>query len=196
MQGVLFLVSIVSIVGIVAACLALGVSRASFYRAQKPKAPAVPRPRPPRAFGDDERAEVLAMPERFGSVADARTQMAAFLGWTRRTTTPESCSSRQPMSTTVAQPGRGLARSRLALSGPVRSESRQSPQSETISSVLGSAPGSGSSAVCRRSLGSAYRRASSRRGPAESVAARKLHRPSTAARIPRPIHRYLFDLRA
>jgi putative transposase len=58
MQGVLFLVPIV---GIVAACLALGMSRASFYRAQKPKAPPVPRPRPPRALGDDERAEVLAM---------------------------------------------------------------------------------------------------------------------------------------
>ena len=42
MQGVLFLIPIV---GIVAACLALGVPRASFYRAQKPKAPPTPRPR-------------------------------------------------------------------------------------------------------------------------------------------------------
>jgi putative transposase len=57
MQGVWFLVPIV---GIVAACLALGVNRASFYRARKPKAPPAPRPRPPRALGDDERAEVLA----------------------------------------------------------------------------------------------------------------------------------------
>lgn len=57
MQGVLFLVPIV---GIVAACLALGVNRASFYRAQKPKAPPSPRPSPPRALDDDERAEVLA----------------------------------------------------------------------------------------------------------------------------------------
>jgi putative transposase len=58
MQGVLFLVPIV---GVVAACLALGVSRASFYRAQKSKAPSAPRPRPPRALGDDERANVLAL---------------------------------------------------------------------------------------------------------------------------------------
>lgn len=58
MQGVLFLVPIV---GIVAACLALGVSRASFYRAQTPKAPPLPRPRSPRALDDDERAEVLAV---------------------------------------------------------------------------------------------------------------------------------------
>jgi putative transposase len=57
MQGVLFLIPIV---GIVAACLALGVPRASFYRAQKPKAPPTPRPRPPRALSDDERAAVLA----------------------------------------------------------------------------------------------------------------------------------------
>lgn len=58
MQGVLFLVPIV---GIVAACLALGVSRASFYRAQTPKVSPVPRPRSPRALDDDERAEVLAV---------------------------------------------------------------------------------------------------------------------------------------
>ena len=59
MQGVLFLVPIV---GIVAACLALGVNRASFYQAQNPKPPLMPRPRSPRALGDDERAEVLRRP--------------------------------------------------------------------------------------------------------------------------------------
>ena len=57
MQGVLFLIPIV---GVVTACLALGVNRASFYRAQKPKAPPAPRPRPLRALDDDERAHVLA----------------------------------------------------------------------------------------------------------------------------------------
>jgi putative transposase len=58
MQGVLFLIPIV---GIVAACLALGVNRSSYYRAQKPKPPPQPRPRPARALGEDERAHVLAV---------------------------------------------------------------------------------------------------------------------------------------
>ena len=57
MQGVAFLVPLV---GIVAACLTLGVSRASYYRAQKPKREPKPRPRPARALTDEERARVLA----------------------------------------------------------------------------------------------------------------------------------------
>jgi putative transposase len=52
---------LIPIVGIVAACVALCVSRASYYRAQKPKAQPKPRPKPPRALGDDERARVLAL---------------------------------------------------------------------------------------------------------------------------------------
>ena len=57
MQGVLFLVPIV---GVVAACMALSMSRSRYYRAQQPKAAPTPRPRPPRALSDDERAKVLA----------------------------------------------------------------------------------------------------------------------------------------
>ena len=58
MQGLVFLIPLV---GIVAACVALGVNRASYYRAQKPKPPMKPRPRPARALGEDERAHVLAV---------------------------------------------------------------------------------------------------------------------------------------
>lgn len=57
MQGVLFLVPLV---GVVAACAALCMSRSRYYRAQKPKPQPTPRPRPPRALSDDERANVLA----------------------------------------------------------------------------------------------------------------------------------------
>jgi putative transposase len=57
MQGVLFLVPLV---GVVAACAALCMSRSRYYRAQKPKAEPMPRPRPRRALSDDERAKVLA----------------------------------------------------------------------------------------------------------------------------------------
>lgn len=57
MQGVLFLVPLV---GVVAACAALCMSRSRYYRAQKPKAEPTPRPRPARALSDDERAKVLA----------------------------------------------------------------------------------------------------------------------------------------
>jgi putative transposase len=57
MQGVLFLVPLV---GAVAACAALCMSRSRYYRAQKPKAEPTPRPRPRRALSDDERAKVLA----------------------------------------------------------------------------------------------------------------------------------------
>jgi putative transposase len=57
MQGVLFLVPLV---GVVAACAALCMSRSRYYRAQKPKAAPTPRPSPPRTLSDDERANVLA----------------------------------------------------------------------------------------------------------------------------------------
>jgi putative transposase len=57
MQGVLFLVPLV---GVVAACAALCMSRSRYYRARKPKPDASPRPRPVRALSDEERAKVLA----------------------------------------------------------------------------------------------------------------------------------------
>lgn len=57
MQGVLFLVPVV---GVVVACAALSMSRSRYYRAQKPTAVPTPRPSPPRALSDDERANVLA----------------------------------------------------------------------------------------------------------------------------------------
>lgn len=56
MQGVVFLAPIV---GIVAACVALNMNRARYYRAQKPKPALKPRPRPARALSNDERAAVL-----------------------------------------------------------------------------------------------------------------------------------------
>lgn len=71
MQGLAFLVPIV---GVVAACLALGVSRSRFYRARKPKAEPKPRPRPARALTDEQRARVLATldSERFMDKAPAQ----------------------------------------------------------------------------------------------------------------------------
>jgi putative transposase len=54
------LVALIPVVGIVAACAALHVSRASYYRAQKPAPSRKPRPRPARALSDEERAHVLA----------------------------------------------------------------------------------------------------------------------------------------
>lgn len=57
MQGVLFLVPLV---GVVAACAALCMSRSRYYRARKPKPEPAPRPRPVRALSDEERAKVLA----------------------------------------------------------------------------------------------------------------------------------------
>lgn len=71
MQGLMFLIPIV---GIVAACVALGVCRASYYRSRKPKEPGRPRPRPARALYDTERAEVLALldSERFVDKAPAQ----------------------------------------------------------------------------------------------------------------------------
>ena len=45
--------------GIAAACEALEVSRATFYRRRKPKDPQRPRPRPKRALSEEERQAVL-----------------------------------------------------------------------------------------------------------------------------------------
>jgi len=56
-SGLAFLIPLV---GILAACAALGVCRASYYRAKAPPKPAAPRPRSHRALTDDQRAEVLA----------------------------------------------------------------------------------------------------------------------------------------
>ena len=50
MQGLAFLIPLV---GVVAACVALGVSRASYYRAQKPKPAPEPRPRLRRALSGE-----------------------------------------------------------------------------------------------------------------------------------------------
>jgi putative transposase len=65
---------LVPLVGVVAACAALGVCRSSYYRALKPKAPPKPRPRPPRALSDAERAQVLTVldSERFMDKAPAQ----------------------------------------------------------------------------------------------------------------------------
>jgi putative transposase len=45
--------------GVVAACMALNVARATYYRRKQPKAAPPPRPAPPRALTPDERAQVL-----------------------------------------------------------------------------------------------------------------------------------------
>jgi putative transposase len=47
-------------VGVVAACAALMLARATFYRWQRPAASKAPRPSPPRALSSADRAEVLA----------------------------------------------------------------------------------------------------------------------------------------
>ena len=54
-------------VGVKAACSALEVPRASFYRAQRPKTESAPRKTPPRALSSQERAQVLGLlhSERF-----------------------------------------------------------------------------------------------------------------------------------
>jgi putative transposase len=65
---------LIPLVGIVAACAALGVSRASFYRDRVPRPTPSPRPRPPRSLPDEERAAVLAVldSERFADKAPAQ----------------------------------------------------------------------------------------------------------------------------
>jgi putative transposase len=48
-------------IGPLAACEAMGVSRATFYREQKPKGPSAPRPPSKRALSEEERQAVLAV---------------------------------------------------------------------------------------------------------------------------------------
>jgi putative transposase len=47
--------------GVVAACLALNVARATYYRRKRPTPAPTPRPAPPRALSPDERAHVLGV---------------------------------------------------------------------------------------------------------------------------------------
>ncbi|MBA3403247.1 MAG: IS3 family transposase [Gemmatimonadaceae bacterium] len=54
------LTHLVPLVGVLVACAALAVNRASYYRWRKPKPSKAPRPRPVRALSDEENAEVLA----------------------------------------------------------------------------------------------------------------------------------------
>lgn len=65
---------LVPLVGIVTACAALCVSRATYYRAKVQPPPPRPRPRPARALDDAERAQVLAVldSERFVDQAPAQ----------------------------------------------------------------------------------------------------------------------------
>jgi putative transposase len=69
-----FVLELAPVVGLVAACAALAVSRATFYRRQLPPAPREPRPRSHRALPADERANVLAMlnSDRFADKAPAQ----------------------------------------------------------------------------------------------------------------------------
>jgi putative transposase len=61
------------VVGIEAACAALGVPRATWYRHQQPREPQQPRPTPARALSDEEAALVLSVlvEERFVDRAPA-----------------------------------------------------------------------------------------------------------------------------
>ncbi len=63
-------------VGILAACVALGVVRSSFYRQLRPLVVAQPRPAPPRALSPAERETVLAHlhEERFQDSSPAAVQ--------------------------------------------------------------------------------------------------------------------------
>jgi putative transposase len=54
------LTHLVPLVGVLVACAALAVSRASFYRWRKPSPAKTARPRPKRALSDEQNAEVLA----------------------------------------------------------------------------------------------------------------------------------------
>jgi len=76
MQGVAFLVPLV---GVVAACVALGVNRASYYRAQKPPPMRRPRPQPHRALSAEERAQVLTTLDSDAFVDKAPAQVYAKL---------------------------------------------------------------------------------------------------------------------
>jgi hypothetical protein len=63
-------------VGILAACVALGVIRSSYYRRQRPAVVAPPRPAPPRALSLAERQIVLGHlhEERFQDSSPAAVQ--------------------------------------------------------------------------------------------------------------------------
>ncbi len=69
-----FVLELAPVVGLVAACAALAVSRATFYRHQKPAATRGARPASHRALPPDERAQVLALlnSERFADKAPAQ----------------------------------------------------------------------------------------------------------------------------
>lgn len=60
-------------VGLVAACAALGIARATYYRRQRPKVPPAQKPPPPRALGAEEKKGVLAVlhEPRFADLAPA-----------------------------------------------------------------------------------------------------------------------------
>ncbi len=62
-------------VGVRAACGALNIARASFYRTQKPQGDPAPRTAPPRALSSEERGEVLGVlhSERFVDTSPAET---------------------------------------------------------------------------------------------------------------------------
>ena len=70
--------TLVPLVGIAAACRALDVNRASYYRAKKPSTPK-PRPRPARALSDTERREVLAVLDSDAFMDKAPAQVYAKL---------------------------------------------------------------------------------------------------------------------
>jgi len=69
-----FVLELAPVVGLVAACAALAVPRATFYRRQRPPQPGEPRPPSHRALPPDERAAVLAElnSERFADKAPAQ----------------------------------------------------------------------------------------------------------------------------
>jgi putative transposase len=69
-----FVLELAPVVGLVAACAALAVSRATFYRRQLPPRPHQPRPASHRALPAEERARVLAVlnSERFADKAPAQ----------------------------------------------------------------------------------------------------------------------------
>ena len=62
-------------VGVRAACGALDVARASYYRAQRPQIDPAPRKSPPRALSNEERVKVLDVlhSERFVDKSPAET---------------------------------------------------------------------------------------------------------------------------
>lgn len=69
-----FVLELAPVVGLVAACTALAVSRATFYRHQAPTTARPPRPTPHRALPAEERAQVLAVlnSDRFADKAPAQ----------------------------------------------------------------------------------------------------------------------------